>query len=85
MPISNISYREEVSTVAHILAYSICSYLWGRTLGLKRKYWLLMAIFVPLSEILQLPLLYRKSSIGDLMANMMGVIVGSIISYRSVN
>ncbi|UCH37663.1 MAG: hypothetical protein JSV76_00310 [Candidatus Bathyarchaeota archaeon] len=81
MPVSSTSYRDEMSIAAHVLAYSVCSFSWGRTLGLSKKYWLLMTILVPLSEILQLPLLYRTSSMEDLLANTVGVLIGSIVSY----
>jgi hypothetical protein len=40
-----------------------------------------MVALIPLTEILNLPLQYRNPSTGDLIANIIGVIIGFLISH----
>ena len=63
----------------HFTSYIVCSFLWAHSIKSRRVYIALMVLITPLTEILQLPLLYRSSNIADLMINMMGVIIGYFI------
>lgn len=85
VPIPNTPGGEEARTVAHTIIYLTCSFSWSHSKISKRKFILLMAALIPLTEILQLPLSYRNPSIGDLIANIVGTIIGYLISLFPKN
>ena len=78
MPVPNTLDKEETITAAHISLYIICSFSWSRALGSKKRY-IVMTVLIPLTEILQFPLPYRNSPIEDLIANIVGTIIGFLI------
>jgi glycopeptide antibiotics resistance protein len=80
IPLTNVSGGEEAGNVAHIISFTIISFLWARSLKSKVRYIALMTALIPLTEILNLPLHYRNPSTGDLIANILGVIIGFLIS-----
>jgi len=83
IPLPNNLGGEELRGLVHFILYTICSFFWARSLKTKRRVFTLMVALIPLTEILQLPLPYRNSSLGDLMANTTGSIIGFLISESS--
>ena len=81
LPLPNMSESEEVSYAIHLLFYVICSFSWAQFLKSRRRYTAVMVALTPLTEILQLPLPYRTPSVEDLIANIVGTVLGFVISH----
>ena len=85
IPVSNIPGSEETVNISfnilHLVFYITSSFLWHQSLESKRKYMALIAVIVPLTEIVQFPLPYRSSNIEDLRTNIIGAAIGSSISW----
>jgi len=80
-PFPQVSESEEVSYAVHLLSYVVCSFSWAQFLKSKRRYTTVMVALTPLTEILQLPLSYRTPSVEDLIANIVGTVLGFVISH----
>jgi VanZ family protein len=81
LPLPHVSGSEEVSYAIHLLLYVICSFSWAQFLKSRRRYAALMMALTPVTEILQLPLPYRTPCAEDLIANIVGTILGFILSH----
>ena len=84
IPLPSISDGREAQSailgLLHFVSYTICSFLWGRSLKSRKIFFALAAALIPLTEILQLPLPYRSSMLEDLIINSAGTISGALLS-----
>jgi VanZ family protein len=81
LPVPAVSEREEVGYAIHLLSYVVCSYAWAQLLTSRRRYAAIMAALTPLTELLQLPLPYRTPCVEDLIANLIGTVLGGLLAH----
>ena len=80
LPLPHVAESEEAGYAIHLLSYVICSFSWTQFLKSKRRYAAVMMALTPVTEILQLPLPYRTPCAEDLIANIVGTILGYVLS-----
>ena len=81
LPLPHVSESEEAGYAIHLLSYVVCSFSWAQFLKSRRRYAAVMVALTPVTEILQLPLPYRTPCAEDLIANIVGTILGFFISH----
>jgi len=80
LPLPHVSESEEASYAIHLLSYVVCSFSWAQFLKSRRRYTAVMVALTPVTEMLQLPLPYRTPCAEDLIANIVGTILGFVLS-----
>lgn len=81
LPLPHVFESEEASYVIHLLSYVVCSFSWAQFLKSRRRYAAVMVALTPVTEILQLPLPYRTPCAEDLIVNIVGTILGFVLSH----
>jgi VanZ family protein len=85
LPIPTVLIHEEGGYVIHLLSYVVCSYAWAQLLPSWRRYVAVMVVLTPVTELLQLPLPYRTPCVEDLIANLIGTLLGGLLAYGAIH